>query len=230
MPELILAIETSGPRFSVALCRDGIPLLQFISPEDLMHESALASTIHRLLEGNKTAVTELAAMAVGSGPGSYSGLRIGMALASGFSMAAGIPLVPVGTLENMLVQLQMVHPEADFFVVMMKARLQECFIGIWARDQKSPLQAPQWMSNEQAGILLAGLPAFNLLVTNSEVLTNDAALNTKGNIKMELVSPDAISVGRLAHKMLPEILQSGDPDSAEPLYLKPVYLSIPNRG
>jgi tRNA threonylcarbamoyl adenosine modification protein YeaZ len=227
MPEYILAIETGGSRFSIALICDGKVIAQLTAAEDLMHESKLGLSVKNLLADNQLAVSGLAAIAAGSGPGSYSGLRTGMAFASGLSMAAGIPLIPVGTLENVFYQLQKLHPNADFYVVMLKARQQESFLGIWTGGIE--YFKPCWINDEAANKILRDLPPFRLLVTNSESILCEEVMSGKGKIIPEDAAADAMTVGLIAFHRLPLHRSSAIQEVVEPSYLKPVCTSSPAR-
>ncbi|HYJ34130.1 MAG TPA: tRNA (adenosine(37)-N6)-threonylcarbamoyltransferase complex dimerization subunit type 1 TsaB [Candidatus Binatia bacterium] len=87
----ILGIDTAGPRGSIALARDGEGSEPVRLPEG-GHSSGLAPAIERLLAGGGLRVADLAGIAVSAGPGSFTGLRIGLAWAKGASLGAGIPL------------------------------------------------------------------------------------------------------------------------------------------
>jgi tRNA threonylcarbamoyladenosine biosynthesis protein TsaB len=98
---MILCIETATSVCSVALC-DGSGY-QYIreSTVDRSHASKLTPFIEELFAEAKITANKLDAIAVSKGPGSYTGLRIGVSVAKGIAYGAGIPLIGVGTLESM---------------------------------------------------------------------------------------------------------------------------------
>ncbi|MDL2320307.1 tRNA (adenosine(37)-N6)-threonylcarbamoyltransferase complex dimerization subunit type 1 TsaB [Alistipes sp. OttesenSCG-928-B03] len=96
---LILGIETGTDICSVSLSRDGELLALRESEGGQDHARKLAVYIDEILRSNDYAPDELDAVAVGRGPGSYTGLRIGVSTAKGMCYALGIPLVAVGSLE-----------------------------------------------------------------------------------------------------------------------------------
>ena len=98
---LILNLDTSTQICSVALALDGELLGLKESHEDKSHASLLAVFIKNILEENAKAISDLDAVAVSKGPGSYTGLRIGVSTAKGLSFGAGIPLIGVDTLSSM---------------------------------------------------------------------------------------------------------------------------------
>ena len=99
---LILNLDTSTQICSVALALDGELLGLKESREDKSHASLLAVFIKDLLKENATAISDIDAVAVSKGPGSYTGLRIGVSTAKGLAYASGIPLISVDTLSSMV--------------------------------------------------------------------------------------------------------------------------------
>ena len=99
---LILCIETGTDICSVALARDGELLSLLESNEGKQHAQNLAVYVDEILRENDIEVKELDAIAVGKGPGSYTGLRIGVSLAKGLCYAASKPLIAVNSLESMV--------------------------------------------------------------------------------------------------------------------------------
>jgi len=98
----LLCIETGTTTCSVALSKD-LELIEAIESHDSNHNHAktLASFIYTLLENNGLSANDLSAVAVSKGPGSYTGLRIGVSTAKGICYATGKPLIAVGSLESM---------------------------------------------------------------------------------------------------------------------------------
>lgn len=98
---LLLAIETSSPVCSVALALDGKVCCTRESNAPNVHSTILTSFINELLQEASVDPTNLDAIAVSSGPGSYTGLRIGVATAKGLCFALDKPLIAVPTLQGM---------------------------------------------------------------------------------------------------------------------------------
>ncbi|MGH7680709.1 MAG: tRNA (adenosine(37)-N6)-threonylcarbamoyltransferase complex dimerization subunit type 1 TsaB, partial [Candidatus Eiseniibacteriota bacterium] len=90
----ILAIDTAGPEGSVALAAGSRPVASVSLPPS-GHSEALAEAAASLLRDAGLAFRDLAALAVAEGPGSFTGLRIGLAWAKGVAWGAGVPLVLV---------------------------------------------------------------------------------------------------------------------------------------
>ena len=99
---LILCIETGTDICSVGLSRDGELISLRESDEGRDHARNVALFVDELLRENDIAAEELSAVAVGMGPGSYTGLRIGVSFAKGLCYGLQIPLVAVGSLDSMV--------------------------------------------------------------------------------------------------------------------------------
>jgi tRNA threonylcarbamoyladenosine biosynthesis protein TsaB len=94
----ILSIDTSSGQGGVALY-DGLMLSTRSWPADRSHTTTLLAEVHHLLDRAEINVRELAAVAVATGPGTFTGLRVGFGVAKGFHLASGVPLIGVPTLE-----------------------------------------------------------------------------------------------------------------------------------
>ena len=97
----ILAIESSSTVCGAALFINNnlVEIDEINQPR--IHGERLPLVVHEVLSNHSISVTDLDGIAVSSGPGSYTGLRIGMSLAKGLAMAGNIPIIPVPTLEVM---------------------------------------------------------------------------------------------------------------------------------
>ncbi len=96
---MLLAIDTSTHYASVAL-HDGSRLLSehtWLANQD--HTRTLLPNIQRLFEDARAGIEKLTAVAIALGPGSFNGLRVGLSTAKGLSLARGLPVVGVPTLE-----------------------------------------------------------------------------------------------------------------------------------
>lgn len=96
---LILCIETGTDVCSVGIARDGRLLSLRESDEGREHAKKVGVFVDELLRENRLLPDELDAVAVGKGPGSYTGLRIGVSFAKGFCYGIGKPLIAVGSLD-----------------------------------------------------------------------------------------------------------------------------------
>lgn len=94
----LLAVDTSSKACSCAVVRDGFLLAQGYLNTGLTHSRTLMPMLRRTLEGAGLQVRDMDALAVAAGPGSYTGLRIGVSAVKGMAQAWGLPCVGVSTL------------------------------------------------------------------------------------------------------------------------------------
>src|SRR3954469_8744980 len=95
---LILNIDTALDNAVVCLAENEKPLAHFINADQKDHAAWLHTSIARLLNEKHYTLNDVAAIAVTIGPGSYTGLRVGLAAAKGFCYALNIPLLTIETL------------------------------------------------------------------------------------------------------------------------------------
>src|SRR3954454_10122157 len=96
--QTVLTIDTSSPQGSVALY-DGIQLSTRSWPAGRSHTTTLLAEIHHLLDTAGVEVAGLMAVGVAIGPGTFTGLRVGLGVAKGFHLAVSTPLIAISTLE-----------------------------------------------------------------------------------------------------------------------------------
>ena len=124
----ILLIETATQICSVALAVDGSIAARRDSDTPNAHSTRLSVFIDEVLKECSLTPRDLGAVCVSAGPGSYTGLRIGVSTAKGFCYALGIPLVSVPTLLSMAALYYQQHPEYKSLVCpMIDARRMECY-------------------------------------------------------------------------------------------------------
>lgn len=141
---IILNIETSGNICSVALTKDGGVDFQLEDTEGMKHAERLAPFIEKCMEELRRKGETLDAVAVSIGPGSYTGLRIGLSAAKGLAYSLGIPLIGVDTLKILAVKamFRSMDWEGDELLVpMLDARRMEVYAAVYdfsLRDVEAP--------------------------------------------------------------------------------------------
>jgi len=134
---IILHIETSTNVCSVALSENGRCLFSKSNAEGMNHAALLSVFIAEALEVLKSNEKKLDAVAVSSGPGSYTGLRIGVSTAKGLCYGYGIPLIAVSTLEVLTAQaLQSVLDQNVLYCPMIDARRMEVYAAFYNADME----------------------------------------------------------------------------------------------
>ena len=100
----ILAIETSGKHCSVALLHEGLAEFSREDEKEMNHARAIGSFVDECVKEAKRREWKIDAVAVSMGPGSYTGLRIGLSMAKGLCFSLGVPLIGVSTLKLIAVK------------------------------------------------------------------------------------------------------------------------------
>lgn len=129
---LILNIETATPTCSVALAKDG----QLLSVREMhnvqSHASLVTLFIDEVLKESGKTTENLDAVAVSIGPGSYTGLRIGLSTAKGLTYALDIPLIEVNTLESLAEgMVSNCFDENGIYIPLIDARRDEVYYGVF---------------------------------------------------------------------------------------------------
>ncbi len=153
----IVLIETSTRSCSVAICKQGKVLIELEeSSEQFIHAERLHVLIRKAVEDCNLKWNELSAVAVSKGPGSYTGLRIGVSAAKGLAFALDIPLIAINTLELMCVYARQLHPGLDIYCGLLDARRDEVYMAAYTGTGE------------------------NLIATSSAILGEDTLAFTEG--------------------------------------------------
>lgn len=136
----ILNIETSSKICSVALTKDGATEFEMEDSSEMNHAMSLAPFVERCMEELKRKDERLEAVAVSMGPGSYTGLRIGLSLAKGLCFSLGIPLIGISTLKILAVKAMfrnVVWEGDETILCLIDARRMEVYAGGYDFSLKS---------------------------------------------------------------------------------------------
>jgi tRNA threonylcarbamoyladenosine biosynthesis protein TsaB len=129
---LILCIETATPVCSVALAENNFLVRTRESTEKNAHSGMLTLLIQEMMKESGKQFSHLDAVAVSKGPGSYTGLRIGVSAAKGFCYALDIPLISVDTLQAMASGMSNKVTDKDsLFCPMIDARRMEVYCAMF---------------------------------------------------------------------------------------------------
>ena len=210
---LILNIDTAIDSASVCLAKDG-GILSLKKNEQKDHAAWLHPAIKEIFEKNNSELKTIDAIAVTGGPGSYTGLRIGMATAKGICYALNKPLITLNTLEVMANAAK--EEEADLLCPMIDARRMEVFTAIYSKDLQ--------IIKEPAAIEINEKSFDKELSTNSICYFGNGSLKfqpikkNKSAIFSNIIS-DASSMIYLSVEKFKQ-KEFADLAYAEPLYLK----------
>jgi tRNA threonylcarbamoyladenosine biosynthesis protein TsaB len=169
---MILCIDTAIAQTSVGLC-DAKGLIDSIEGHSAMRASEVLHThTAELLKRNNLSPSDLLAVAVNGGPGSYTGLRIGASTAKGFCYALNIPLIHIDGLE-LLANIAKGHTEwasNDYFVPMIDARRDEVFTATFDQNLNRV---------SDSGPLILQPESYRELSTSNTIFIGNGALKAK---------------------------------------------------
>jgi tRNA threonylcarbamoyladenosine biosynthesis protein TsaB len=126
---IILNIDTAVETASICLARESKPIKFAENRKQSDHASWLHPAIQKLAADAGTDIHQIEAIAISIGPGSYTGLRVGLAAAKGICFALDIPLIAVNTLKMMAYTT--LNKEADLFCPLIDARRMEVFMAVY---------------------------------------------------------------------------------------------------
>jgi tRNA threonylcarbamoyladenosine biosynthesis protein TsaB len=131
---IILNIETATKNCSVAIAKEGKTIaFREIAEQNFSHAEKLHVFIAELLSENQLQFSDLNAVAVSQGPGSYTGLRIGVSSVKGFCYALNIPMIAIDTLQLLAKQIQI---EDGIIIPMIDARRMEVFSAFYDKNHQ----------------------------------------------------------------------------------------------
>lgn len=216
----ILAIETATAVGSVALLEGDAPVREVTDAVPRHHLEWLAPAIQRLLRDAGWQPAAIEAVAVSLGPGSFTGLRIGVATAAAWARARGVPVVGVSTLAAVALGVN----AAGLICPLLDARRGEVAGALFRRDGG----VARVMDDLVAPVdrVLAKLPADRFITFAGDALARYGALVAASRKSSAAIAPreqwppTATAVGRLAWERL-SCGESDDPYLLRPIYVRP---------
>jgi len=225
---ILLHIETSTNVCSVALSEHSNCLFSKSNADGMNHAALLSLFIAEALEVLKTAGKKLDAVAVSSGPGSYTGLRIGVSTAKGLCYGYGIPLIAVSTLEVLTVQAlnRIKDKENALFCPMIDARRMEVYAAFY--DANGTIRreiAADIITSGSYAEILANQPVY--FFGNGADKCKDTLTHSNARFIDDLV-PLAENMIAFAERAFTE-KQFVDTAYFEPFYLKEFQTTAPKK-
>src|SRR3954465_14983363 len=130
----ILNIDTSSPVCSVCLSEDGKVLSENNDLSGNKHASLLNTLINDVLAQSQLRLSDLSAIAISGGPGSFTGLRIGASVAQGICYGLDIPLIAIPTLMGIAHHMSVISSRPDgIFVPMIDARRDDVYMAVYTQ-------------------------------------------------------------------------------------------------
>ena len=179
----ILAFETSAKAASVALLQEGRLLGEYMQNSGQTHSRTIMQMAQDLLRNCDLTVDDVDAVACAAGPGSFTGIRIGLAAAKGFAWGRGIPLVGISTLEAMA---RTVAVADGVYCAAMDARRNQVYTALFLVENGvfRRLMDDSAISVEELGQKLSELNGPKYLVGDGAVLCHTHLSETVAGLRL----------------------------------------------
>lgn len=228
---LILHIDTAQEEATVALSHNDQILQVLHNADQKQHASFIQPAIQQIMQHSTFNIQTLTAVSIIAGPGSYTGLRVGLASAKGLCYALNIPLITLNTLEVMAMAAINVsthqHINAStLFCPMIDARRDEVFTALYDHKLNSILKPCAMILNEQSFMeikkshelvfLGSGAAKWNVICTN----------NNKVDISATNIAEVQVLLAHhyFKHKIFADVTY------AEPFYIKDFYTHVQKKS
>lgn len=224
---LILSLETSTSSCSTALHIDGRLLAERELVKPYSAGSRLSVMMQEVMATSGVEASDIEAVAVSSGPGSYTGLRIGVATAKGFCFSWNIPLIGINSL--LLLAAQACHraEKTDLLCPMIDARRMEVYTTLLNPDltevSSTTASVIDWNSFESQ------LSARRVFFFGTGAAKCEQVISHPNAVFIPGIVPLASAMGRLAEQSF-QSSQFEDIGDFEPLYLKDFLIRKPKSG
>ena len=226
----ILLLETSAATLSVALAQDGKVVAERICTQPRMQSSLTAPLVKEVMDEAGIGFDALDAVCVSKGPGSYTGLRVGVSTAKGIAFGSDIPLIAVDTPDILVSSVMEISPRASlgrddsplFIVPMIDARRMEVYTAVYnaAGERLTPIEAMVVEAGSYDEYLAKGKVLF---IGDGALKCKDVI--TSANAEFREAVPLASAMAPLAFKAFNE-RRFEDVAYFEPFYLKDFVATV----
>jgi len=187
---IILNIETATKNCSVSLAENGkVIALQELNNGNYSHAEKLHVFIQDVLNTTNKSLKNIDAIAISKGPGSYTGLRIGVSSAKGLCYALDIPMIATNTLKTLALQ---VDKEDGIIVPMLDARRMEVYSAVFSSDNKTVREIEaqvldktsfsEYLDNQKVYFIGDGVPKTKEIITHKNAFFIDDKLPSANEI------------------------------------------------
>lgn len=224
---LILNIDTSTSVCSVVLAKDGKVIALKENNEGLNHSVLLGTYIDEIFKDTLIAPHQVDAIAISMGPGSYTGLRIGVSMAKGLCFGTGKPLIAVPTLQSLALSVSSRLQEEDaWYCPMIDARRMEVYTAFFDYHNHTLIDTKAEIIDEHSFTDLLSAHKIYFFGNGSDkiksTLTAPNACYIE-NVETSAIHMTGISEQRFTNRMFEDVAYF------EPLYLKDFIATIPRK-
>ncbi|MCL2497406.1 MAG: tRNA (adenosine(37)-N6)-threonylcarbamoyltransferase complex dimerization subunit type 1 TsaB [Symbiobacteriaceae bacterium] len=175
---LLLAVDTSTRFSGIALLRDTTVMAEYLLQSQLTHSQRLLPAIDLILQDALVKVEDLQGLVVAQGPGSFTGLRIGISLVKGLAQALEIPLVGISSLQSWAYAVGYTLPQGSVVVTLLDAGRSEYYCGVFQKVDEgvSQLQPEGAVSLPQLREMLQSYSQIPVFLAGDLALTQQVQL------------------------------------------------------
>ena len=220
----ILCIDSSTEACSVALSTSDVTIHQFmLAPRE--HTQKILPTVNDVVKQANLTLADIDVVAYGQGPGSFTGVRIGISIAQGLAYGLEKKMVGVSTLQAMAQQALVNDPSCDVVYAAIDARMGEVYFAQYVnRDGVMTLQDKEIVIKPETLIEMYQTQNIKVEMTSTLVGTGWAAYPTllayfEACQQTEILYPDAQYMLKAASLLIND-KQAVEPESATPVYLR----------
>ena len=217
----VLGIDTSTSCGSVGLIDDGEVLSDYLLNIPVTHSERLLGAIEFILKETRCLIENLEGWAISLGPGSFTGLRIGVSTVKGLAFATGKPVAGVSTLDVLASQIA---PTSYLICPILDARKKEVYTAFYRYEEDGSLRR---QSNYQAigpEELVKRITEQTIFLGDGVRTYRDFLLNSLLSLAIFPLAPLHVSRGSVVAKLGSELLQKGeclDLSTFVPIYVRP---------
>lgn len=218
---LILHIDTALQQANIGIAKDGELILNLRNEDQYNHASFVQPAIQEVLQQSGINIESIDAVGITAGPGSYTGLRVGMASAKGLAYTLQKPLLSVGTLQVMTVAAIEKFPGFDFYCPMIDARRNEVYTALYTPGLEAKMAAQPLILDHSS--FEQQLSKEKILFFGNGSIKYRNILSSHNNALFESVEYTGAHIAQclfnsFKHNAFENVAY------AEPLYLKDFYL------
>lgn len=219
----ILAIDTSATAASVALCDENKLIGEFFINTKLTHSRTLMPMVENLLSNTNMQTSDITAIAVNCGPGSFTGVRIGVAAAKGLAFADDLPCIEVSTLESLAYNMQSAK---GIICSVMDARCSQVYNALFKCNGVKPERIcdDRALSITELCDELKGFNERIILVGDGAELCYNAMKELLPNVEL---APTSVRFQRASSTAEIALEKFNNNELLSPAQLVPVYLRLP---
>ena len=210
----ILAIETSERLCSAAIMLNEDDFFELNIQQKNIHSEKLMEMISTLFNNADVDLKDLSHIAVSIGPGSFTGLRIGLSIAKGLAYGVDIPIVPVPNFDALALQISNYLNPNDKFIIANKASMSELYVGNY--------QVTENYFERIDEVNLVGSEEFKMSLRESDILFGNFS---RKKSMSNLSSPSAVYVAKWSY-IFGKDLVTYNYDFLEPNYLKKFVVKV----